>query len=83
MAKNKNEAAIEQLNFQAQELRDVVTECDNAIAEKKLFIRAEQEDGEDVEYFVPQEYILAALHSWRETTCLRLLAVNQKLEGLA
>lgn len=78
-----SKAAIEQLENQAQELRDVIAECDNALAEKTLFIRAEQEDGEDVEYFVPQQYIQAAIHSWREDTCLRLLAVNQKLEGLA
>jgi hypothetical protein len=82
MAKINKEAAIEQLKNQAQELQDIVTECDNALDEKTLFINAAREDDEEIEYFVPREYILAAIHSWRENTCLRLLAVNQKLGEL-
>lgn len=94
MAKNKNEAAIEQLNFQAQELRDVIKECDDALAAatrptSNVLISIENADigDEAVEYFVPNQYVMDSViegfKKWREDTCLRLLAVTQKLEGLA
>lgn len=93
MAKKISKAAIEQLENQAQELRDVIAECDAAIAAAQagtttVLIEDNNNDdanygnAEDFEYFVPKEYILEAFHKWREDICLRLLAVTQKLEGL-
>lgn len=79
MAKINKEAAIEQLQNQAQELQDIVTECDNALAQKTLYLFAAREEGEDIEYFVPREYLAAAIQKWRKDTYLRLEAIHQKL----
>jgi len=85
MAKLSN-AARKQLKIQAQELQDVIAECDAAItaAETRtvtVLIETDGHGNEDTEYFVPKEYIIEAFRKWREYTCLRQEAIYQKLEG--
>jgi len=76
---------LELLEEKMQELRDIISECADAIADaegcenKKLFVcTGDYESPNTTTYLLPTQYAVAAFREWQEAARLELINLQKK-----